>query len=242
MLPKPNLQSPIVAIMQPYLFPYIGYFQLMALVDVFVVFDDVQYIRRGWINRNRILVNGKAQWFTIPVKKMPRDALINQGQFLIDDRVRNKILRTLETHYKKAPFFKVTFHLVEETLNYQNTAIVPFLLHHFELIKNYLNIKTPLKLSSHLDYNRGANAQEKIIQISKILQAKMYVNPIGGKDLYSSQTFQAEGIQLLFLNPQVEPYFQGKEPFVPNLSIIDVMMWNDVKEIQRLLTQYELIQ
>ncbi len=240
-MPDKSLASPVVAVMQPYLFPYIGYFQLIHATEIFVFFDDVQYIRRGWINRNRILVNGQPQWVTFPVKKMPRDARIFEATLAIEPKWREKFLKTLDAQYRVAPYFDEVFPLIQKIVNFPEPNLVAFIIHHFQVLLDYLNLAFHWKRSSELDYNRQANAQEKVLSICQSLHAKTYINPIGGQELYNKSVFSAAGIELLFLEPQFRQYPQKARSFLPGLSIIDVLMWNSVNTIQKMLGEYRLL-
>ena len=240
MVAKPQ-GSPIVAVMQPYLFPYIGYFQLIHAVDIFVFFDDVQYIRRGWINRNRIMVNGQPQWFSFPVKKVPQQTKILDVQLSFDIRWKEKFLKTIKLQYCKAPYFQQIYPLIQQIVEFPDNRLVDFIIHQFEVIFQYLGIFYQWKRSSELLYNREADAQGKILSICKLLNAKTYINPIGGQKLYNKKVFKSAGIQLFFLESQLTPYSQNAKTFYPGLSIIDVLMWNSVENIHKMLKDYVLI-
>jgi hypothetical protein len=231
-----------IAIMQPYLFPYIGYFQLIRHADLFVVYDDVQYIKGGWINRNRILYRGKDRLFTFGVEKGSTYANINQRWFsnkLIEDKHKLKVF--LKESYENAPHYKEISSLVDDLLNFPNDNIARNIVYVLERLCSYLRITTPFILSSSLTKDSNLKKEAKVIRIVKLLGGSQYINPIGGISLYSKEQFQAEGIELFFLKTGPIRYTQFEKQFIPNLSILDVLMFNSITEIQSMLTEYELI-
>lgn len=230
-----------LAIMQPYLFPYIGYLQLMSAVDKFVVFDDVNFINKGWINRNRILVNGKAHLFTVPLKNASQNTLIKDLKLAMDEKWKSKFLKTLELAYKRALFFDKVFEIVKEVINTKSKFIKEWHLKSFALIKNYLGMNTALVETSTKYNNRNLKGQERILDICIKENAEQYINPIGGQGLYDKQLFYNKDIKLNFLKSEEIAYQQFKNEFVPWLSIIDVMMFNSKSIIEKYLIQYELI-
>lgn len=230
-----------VGIMQPYFFPYIGYWQLMKAVDRYVIYDDVNYINRGWINRNRILINGEAQFYSLPLSKASQNKLINEILLADDIRAREKLLRTVQNAYGKAPQFKQVYPLIERILTMKEENLAFYLRVQLELIAEYLDIKTEFVVSSELDKMPNLRGEERILHICKLLGADTYVNAIGGQDLYSRERFLEEKIKLRFLETAKIIYTQFKNEFVPNLSIIDVMMFNSREEIGEMLGQYVLL-
>jgi predicted methyltransferase len=229
-----------VAIMQPYVFPYIGYFQLINAVDKFVILDDVNFIMRGWINRNRILVNGNDYLFSVPIIKASQNKLIFECE-LAEGNWNEKLLKTIELNYKKAPFFEDCFETISAILNLKEKNLSKWLSFQIRIICNYLNIKTDIVDTSRIYSNQHLKAQDKIIDICKQEGADTYYNAIGGKLLYNFDDFRKNNIEIHFLNTLSEKYSQFKNDFVPFLSIIDVMMFNDVNKIQNQLTKYELL-
>lgn len=226
--------------MQPYLFPYIGYFQLINAVDKFVIYDDVNFINKGWINRNRILVNGKPYIFTVPLKNASQNELIKDLKLAIDDRWKIKFIRTLELSYKKAPYFDKTFDIIEKVINTKSTFLIDWHLRSFALIKSYLKIKTTFAMASTRYINQSLKGQNKIIDICITENADNYINPIGGKDLYDKRSFISNRIKLYFQKSDLITYKQFNNEFVPLLSIIDVLMFNSIKNIHNLLNLYKL--
>ena len=229
-----------IAIMQPYAFPYIGYFQLINAVDKFVILDDVNYIMRGWINRNRILVNGTDFLFSIPIAKASQNKMICECE-LAKDKERGKLLATIKHSYKRAPFFKDCFEVVLSVLNTNEVNLSRWLTWQLKTICKYLEINTEIVDSSLLYNNRHLKGQDKIIDICIKENATIYLNSAGGTELYNSSDFKTNNIELHFLKSLPEEYHQFSAEFVPYLSIIDVMMFNSKQAIQNLLYKYELL-
>jgi hypothetical protein len=232
-----------LAIMQPYIFPYIGYFQLIQSVDRFVFYDDVNYIKQGWINRNRILVGGKEHLFSIPIKKISSFTLINKTE--VDEKPyavwRKKFLRTIDLSYKKAPFFSDTFKLINRVFVENPTIISEFAVKSVMSVAKHLDLPTHFIRSSGIYENLALSGQERVLDICKTESASVYINPVAGRELYSKDQFVANGIRLNFLDPMMIKYKQFNQDYVPWLSIIDVMMFNPVEQIRDFLTKYELI-
>lgn len=226
--------------MQPYFFPYLGYWQLMNAVDKYVIFDDVAYIKRGWINRNRILIQGHVKYFNLPKFGGSQNQLINEIVVNNDPKLVQKNLRTIETAYKKAPYYASAWPIIRSVLECGEANIVDYLLKSFQIVGDYLDVKTEFILSSQLDKDCGLKAQEKILAICELLGATEYYNAIGGKQLYSYEDFESRGIELRFLKPEIAVYEQFGGDFVPALSIIDVMMFNSREDICKMLENYEL--
>jgi hypothetical protein len=230
-----------IAIMQPYLFPYIGYFQLIDAVDKFVIFDDVNYITKGWINRNRILLNGKDFLFTISLKGASQNKLIRETDIDETDKWRNKLIKTFEAAYSKAPFYKEVSPMLNEILNNREDNLSTFILYSINRIASYLDIKTGIIPSSEPYGNQNLKGEDRIIDICLQEKAAEYVNPIGGMELYSRPKFQANDIQLFFLKTQLIEYKQFGKEFVPWLSIIDLLMFCSPDEVKNFLKKRELI-
>lgn len=230
-----------VGIMQPYFFPYIGYWQLLNAVDKYVVYDDVNYIKNGWINRNRILINGQPHWFTLPLNKASPFNLINEINISSENKVKENMLKTLHMAYHKAPFFNEVFPLVEKTIFY-SLNLSESLFFSIQEITKYLGIRTELILSSTLSKDNTLKGKNKVLSICKLLNADVYLNAIGGQDLYDKQEFQEHDLKLEFLQTdKVIIYKQLKNQFVPNLSIIDVLMFNSAEQIKQMLDNYTLL-
>jgi hypothetical protein len=227
-----------LAIMQPYLFPYLGYFQLIHAVDTFVIFDDVNYINKGWINRNRILVNGMEHLFTLQLNKASQNVLINEISAGENGRA---LLKTIELAYKKAPHFKAAFPIVERVLLSEEKKLHRLIGHSLVQISGYLGIETEFRYSSEIEKDNALRAQARIINLCEVLNAGTYINPINGRDLYSREEFEQHQIELYFLQTGSIHYRHCADPFVPWLSIIDVMMHNSASEISTMLNNYSLV-
>ena len=227
--------------MQPYIFPYIGYFQLINAVDKFVIYDDVNFINRGWINRNRILVNGKDSLFTIPLKDASQNKLINEIDVNWDAAWKNKFLKTIEQSYKKAPFYKEGLEIIEKTLNVEDLNTSTVIFNNLKVICEYLDITTELIPSSAIYQNTDLKAQERILDICLQEKANHYINPIGGLELYDKSYFESKSLKLNFIKAKPVIYKQFKNDFVPWLSMIDVLMFNSKETIQGFLNEYELV-
>ena len=230
-----------VAVMQPYLFPYIGYFQLIGAVDTFVVHDDVQYIKGGWINRNRLLVHGEPRYFTLPVRRASSALCINQRVFASSfERDKQKVLRRIEEAYHRASYFDAVFPLLARCLACTERHVSSFTVNALQATCRYLNIDTPFLLSSQVDKRPDLRAQERVLEINEILGATHYINSIGGAGLYDRDRFTRQGLKLSFLRARPTAYRQFQGAHVSSLSIIDVMMFNSVDEITGLLREYDL--
>jgi hypothetical protein len=230
-----------IAIMQPYFFPYIGYFQLINAVDKFVIYDDVNYINKGWINRNNIIVNGKAHLFTIPLKEASQNKLIKEIYLSEESKWRVNFLKTIDQNYKKAPFFETVFPFIEEIINCNCNKIAELIVYSLKTLMAYLKIKTELVTSSSIYNVADFKGQERILAICKKENSKIYINPIGGQDIYSKELFDSEGVKLNFLKTSPITYTQYKNEFVPWLSMIDVLMFNSPDQIHSYLNNYQLI-
>lgn len=233
-----------IAIMQPYIFPYIGYFQLIHTVDKMVFYDDVNYIKSGWINRNRILVNGKENLFTIPLKDASSfrtidETEINQNLF---PKWNKKFLKSMEQSYKKAPFFEEVHPLIQQILEKSHNTIADLCIDSIKQITNYLDLETVFEKSSETyAQTKGMEKADRLIEICKINKTNTYINPMGGKDLYQKDTFKKQDINLLFIENELSPYPQFNNDFVAGLSIIDVLMFNSKEDVKKMLSQYTLV-
>jgi hypothetical protein len=228
-----------VAIMQPYLFPYIGYWQLIQAVDVFVIYDDVNYIVRGWVNRNNILERGSRKLFTLETSGASQNKLINQ---ISVGGNTEKLIKMLYQNYKKAPYFDSAINILSDLLLNKEKNLAQFLSTTIRKICSYLMIDTKLIVSSEAFNNTNLRSVDRLIDICKQLGADVYVNAIGGKSLYSQEMFADKGVRLLFIesNPIVYTQF-GDGLFVPNLSIIDVMMFNSPEATHEYVGSYRLV-
>ena len=231
-----------VAIMQPYFFPYIGYFQLINSVDKFIIYDNIQYTKKGWINRNRILVNKKDQLITLPIKKDSDYLNVVERELSKSWEIdKNKMLNVIKSSYNKAPYFQDTFELISKYLNNPETNLFKFIYDSIVSINNYLEIKTPIIISSTIDVDHTLKSQDKVLSLCKKQKADIYINSIGGVELYDKETFKKNNIELNFIKSNPIQYKQFNNEFTSWLSIIDVMMFNSKQQIKEYLNNYTLI-
>jgi len=231
-----------LAIMQPYFMPYIGYFQLINSVDKFVIYDNIQYTKKGWINRNRILVNGNDQLITLPIKK-DSDYLNVVERELSESwgKDKNKMLNVIKSSYIKSPYFQETFELISKCLNNPEVNLFKFIYDSIVLINDYLEIKTPIVISSTIKVDHTLKSQDKVLSLCKEQNADVYINSIGGVELYNKEVFKQNNIELNFIKSNPLQYKQFNSEFISWLSIIDVMMFNSKEQIKEYLNSYTLI-
>ncbi len=227
--------------MQPYFFPYIGYFQLINFVDRFVVYDDVSFINRGWVNRNHFLLNCKSFRFTVPLIEASQNKLINEICVLKDEKWKIKMLKTFELAYKKAPNYSAIYLLFDKILSSKYDTISQLNFLSIKEICEYLELNTILELSSLIGNKNNLRGQHRILDICKNMNAVHYINPIGGEKLYDKTFFNESGVSIKFLKTSDIIYHQFGGAFVSNLSIIDVLMFNDKEEINGLLKSFTLV-
>ena len=230
-----------LGIMQPYFLPYIGYWQLMNAVDKYVIYDDVNFIKGGWINRNRILMNGEGKMINLQMHNASSNKLINEVDVLANPIYNKKLLKTIESCYKKAPQYLNAFPIIENIITQDKVGLAEYLEYSIRQICTYLSIDTEIIVSSTINKNNDLRGQTKVIEIAKVLGADEYFNAIGGQELYSYEDFDNQGIKLRFLKTKTVEYQQFKNEFVPSLSIIDVMMFNSIEKIKMMLEEYELL-
>lgn len=223
----------IIGAMQPYLFPYIGYFQLINHVDQFVILDDVNYIKRGYINRNKICLNGREHMITLPVLNASQNTIINQLTFTNEKKVLQSIGQTIEQAYCKTNQFEFCYPLINNVIHHHDREIHLLIKYSITTLLQYLGIQKKIIFSS--DLNIEEKGQERIISIVKKLNGKSYVNPIGGMELYSKKQFEENNIELSFI--QTDPAIRSfqSEGFTNHLSIIDLLMLNPKPVIKDLL-------
>jgi hypothetical protein len=229
-----------LAIMQPYFFPYIGYFQLMATVDRFVVYDDVNFIRQGWINRNRMLCDGRPVYFTVPVQDASSFRLIHET--LVADRAQwmARMLKSIRQNYSKAAFFDDAFALFQSVVASDAADFATLSRRSIEAVAKYIGLETEIVSSSRRYDNRQLSGQDRVIDICCQERCGTYVNMIGGASLYDPEAFAARGVRLEFLEPRPFEYRQLGSPFVPWLSIVDVLMFNPPEDVHRAVAACEL--
>jgi len=229
-----------LGVMQPYFFPYIGYWQLINAVDKYVIYDDVDYIKRGWINRNNVLINGEKRLISLRLNSASSNKHINEIEILDVHIYNRKILKTIENNYHKAPCFSKAYPLIESIINQSENNLAKFLEFEIRQVCDYLSIDTEIIVSSRLKKDNQLSGQDKILEICKVLGADEYLNAVGGQELYSNEDFAARGIKLNFLKMLDIHYKQFKNEFVPDLSMIDVLMFNQPQEIHHMLNEFHL--
>lgn len=229
-----------IAIMQPYFFPYIGYFQLIGAVDKFIFLDDVNFINKGWINRNNILLNAKPFRFTIPLKNASQNRKINEIEIVTDSKLFTNFLKIIEQAYKNAPNYEIISELLHQLFTFEIDAIGNLAKQSIILTCQYIGLNTHFINSSAEYKNDDLKGENRIIDICSKEKADTYINPMGGLELYNSKIFIENSIELKFIKPAQVKYDQFGEEFVPLLSIIDILMFNSKELIQKFLREYEL--
>tara|TARA_B100000315_G_scaffold167018_1_gene155567 strand:+ start:138 stop:872 length:735 start_codon:yes stop_codon:yes gene_type:complete len=242
-----------LAIMQPYFFPYIGYFQLINAVDKMLLYGNVTYRKRDWVNRNQLLnkSNGKAFFITAPIQSGSSNKLIKATLLSPDNSWKNKLLKDVYMNYKKATFFDETYPLIERLVSNSAVDLMSYNVDAISNICHYLSINTEL-LANDIFYTDIENElisenipaseikTERIIKLCKKHNATQYINPIGGTELYNKQAFSSKGIALSFIQSMPVEYNQFGN-CIPNLSIIDVLMHLGISASQLFLTKYEMV-
>ena len=226
--------------MQPYFLPYIGYWQLLAAVDQFVIYDNIQYTKKGWINRNRFLRNGTDAFFTVPLKK-GSDYLTIAERTIADDFDPDKMLEQLAAAYRKAPSFVAVLPVLETIVRYGQRNLFDYLHHGITVTAGYLEICTPLVVSSTVAIDHSLKAERKVLALCTALGATRYVNFAGGRALYAAPAFAQQGLDLRFIQSRPIEYRQHAAPFVPSLSILDVMMFNSREAVRAMVGAYDLV-
>lgn len=233
-----------VAMMQPYWFPYFGYFQLIAGADAFVLGDNLQYVHPGWVNRNRLLSCGAPSLFTLPLKKDRSDLAINRRE-LSDSapQVLSKLLKTIAMSYSRAPYRDDVLALLEPLMTCPERNLALYLEYSLRKVCEYLQIDTPIHVASTLpvDERLVLDKQDRVVKLARHFGAQRYLNPIGGTALYDEGYFARHDLELRFHRMDELCYTQFKDPFVPNLSIIDVLMFNPVSRIRQWLPCYSTL-
>lgn len=227
--------------MQPYFFPYIGYWQLIHTVDRFIIYDDVNYIIRGWVNRNRILINGEPSYITMPLQQASQNKRICDISLQPSPIWRDKLVKSVETAYRKAPCFAEVFPVIERVIRHEADNLSDYLVHQLQMLTAFMGINTEFVVSSRCYENNDLSGQARILDICKHEGATNYINPQGGQALYERAAFTQCGMDLKFLIPSAIEYKQFGATHVPWLSIIDVMMFNSPNQLRTLLNKYELV-
>lgn len=229
-----------IGIMQPYFMPYIGYWQLINEVDVFIILDDVNYIKKGWINRNRILINGQEGYFILPIVKASQNKKINELEIFNPQASKEEIWKKIELSYKKSWQYQDISDIIREVILYDDVNISRYIENSIKQMCSLLNIETEILVSSKIAKDNSLKAQERIIDICKTIGGDYYINPIGGKELYDAKSFCSHGIKLNFLRTGQISYNQHEQEFHANLSLIDVLFWNSIEQIQEYLQRFTL--
>jgi WbqC-like protein family len=231
-----------VAIMQPYVFPYLGYYQLLQAADRFVCFDDVNFIKKGWINRNRILLNGEVYTFTIPIRGASQNVTIRDSMIADDASWKDKLLGNLRQAYRKAPHFERIHPAIETMIRSAEGSIADLAEASLRLVIDHLALTTEVHRSSTLALGAEVKAQERIIAVAKHHGATHYINPANGAQLYREERFAEEGMTLRFLrmDPDLRYAQPGPSEFVAGLSMLDALMNVDRDDLRALLTGYTL--
>jgi hypothetical protein len=239
---KASTQGVTLAIMQPYFLPYLGYWQLLAACDVFVIYDNIQFSKKGWFHRNNILSNGDKKLFTVPLKQ-GSDYLNVVDRQLADDATvtLTKIMAQIKQSYRKAPYFDAAYPIIAQAFTYPNKNLFYFIEHSITLVCKYLDIDRTIIRSSSIDIDHSLRSEAKVLALCGALGASRYINPIGGLDLYESKHFQDSGIDLCFLQSNLPAYPQFDREFLPYLSVIDLMMFNSQLQLKQMLSDYKLI-
>lgn len=236
------LKNKRIAIMQPYFFPYLGYFQLIQEVDTMVLYDNIEYTKKGWINRNQYLQNGEAKKFSLPLEKASDFLFVDQRHLSQDvwPKHQKTLLAQISNAYRRAPFFEETFDLFQRCIEYPDYNLFNFIQHSIFQINSHLNIDTKIIKSSSLSIDEHLKGQSRVLNICKTLKAKVYVNPIGGTKLYAAEAFNNNNITLKFHEMDKIRYQQFNDSFIGQLSILDVLMFNSVSSTKILLSKYQL--
>lgn len=229
-----------LAIMQPYFYPYLGYWQLINAVDRFVIYDDVNYIKSGWINRNRILINGVATYITVPLYQSSSYKRICDTQLQTLINWSDKVLKKIENTYKKTPYFTDVFPIIKKIILYKTVNLADFLANQLIELSKLMSLDTEIVLTSRIYENHQLSGQERVIDICKCEKTDIYLNAIGGQSLYDSKTFSEAGIKLQFIEMKPLPYPQKSIEFIPYLSIIDVLMNVGIEGMKEHLNAFEL--
>lgn len=234
-----------LGMMQPYFFPYLGYFGLIHATDEWIVFDTPQYIRRGWVNRNRILSDGKTPWkyIRVPIAACDRDTAIRDVRIHPDRSWKRDLLNSLEVYrLLRAPFYVATISMLETALRYRHEHLSELLVHCLETCCQHIGLPLRCRRFSELQLSlpRIGTPGEWALETARALGAHTYINPPGGRTLFNPSAFHSARVSLRFLTPQLPEYYQGGLPFQPGLSIIDALMWNDVSTVRHMIAQYVL--
>jgi WbqC-like protein family. len=229
-----------LAVMQPYFFPYLGYFQLLHAVDRFVSYDDVNFIKQGWINRNFILMGCQPLRITVPVSGASSFKTIAETPLSPNPAWQGKLLKTLSQAYAQAPFFNPVFTLAESVVRERWDSVAGLALGSIQAVANYLGIKTEIRPSATQYDNRSFQGTTRVLDICRREGAAAYYNLPGGQNLYDPSTFSDAKVELRFIQPGEPRYRQFACAYVPHLSILDVLMFNDRETVSHFLADYRI--
>lgn len=230
-----------VAVMQPYFFPYLGYFQLINAVDYFVFYDDVNFIKGGWINRNRILIAKEPSYFSVPLLGASSFKKINEIDIDFNEKMQSRLIKSIRLNYSKAPFFSDVMPIIESVISKSGQNLAQIAANSICSVANYLTLGTTFYFSSELNFgHKSTDRADRLVEIVNGFNGKTYINAQGGKALYSKAFFQSNGIELKFIKSNLVAYRQNSNAFIPGLSIIDVLMHNSKIEVLSMLNQFEL--
>ena len=249
----------MLAIMQPYFFPYIGYFQLIHAVDKYVLYDNINYIKNGWVNRNRLLeVHRQPVYITVPLIRQTSFQKMKEVEIDNTKPWRKQLLNMLYYNYRRSAYYDETYVFIEDIMNKSiyESSLSKLNCTLIKAICNYLDIKTSVNDNSEMyekiemvigemeeagDSCGIGRRTARIVEICRYEKAKIYINAIGGMELYSKEVFAKEGIELYFLKTLPYSYMQSTRKFHQHLSIIDVLMNCGKEETKRMLDKYEFI-
>ncbi len=230
-----------LAIMQPYFLPYLGYWQLIGAVDTFLIYDDVNFIKSGWINRNRILINGEPRYITIPIRGASPNVEISSLLISEDTDWASKILKSIQRSYSKAAYFDEMFPTIEKIMKFKTQSLSEFVGNSIVEMCRFLGVATKIVPTSRIYGNEILRSEARILDICRREGAGIYVNPEGGRSLYSAENFECQRLKLKFLQAGLTPYPQRKsDGFVSHLSIVDVLANTGRLATRRALADFRL--
>jgi hypothetical protein len=230
-----------LGIMQPYFLPYIGYFQLLESVDQFVVYDNIKYTKKGWINRNRMLLNGTDTIFSLPLRRGSDSLYVVERELAVEFQ-RSKLLNQFKVAYGRAPQFELTYPVLERIVQHEEANLFRYIHHSIVQLCEHLGINTEIRISSEIVIDHELKGQDKVLALCKAAGADTYINTIGGVELYAKGDFRLQGIDLQFIKARPVEYVQFGNAFVPWLSIVDVLMFNPLNTVRAFINEnYELV-
>jgi hypothetical protein len=230
-----------IAIMQPYFLPYIGYWQLIQAVDKFVILDDVNYINRGWINRNRISVHGEPCWMTLPLIAASQNRLISEIDLLPDDGWKSRLIKKVEDSYQGESSFPATMQVFRELMGRAQGNLSVYLAATIQRICDLLALATEIIPSSRIFPKEDLKGQHRILDICAKLGADEYLNPPGGRDLYDSELFAGCGIKLMFLDASQSGIGLKSGSYCGEmLSLLDTLMMNPLEAIRAAVSKFQI--